>query len=219
MTAYSEFQHNIESARDLTAMYSELRTHRDLGRRGRLPPGHEELLWLPRSSVVAAISSLDAYVHAVLYDRIPRALRSDAIPEALCDAMADVLEIRNGKHFRAVFPIFSKKKIYGSLTKHLRSTRLVFQSYQRPEKIIAAYNLLGHADIFESVANMWRGPETSSEDIKRRLVNYVNRRNQIAHEGDRDANGSIRHMQPKYAKDCVDFTENLVLRLDRIVYD
>ena len=218
MAAHLEFQHNIESAKNLTEMYSELRRRRGLGERGRLPPDHEELLWLPRSAVVAAISSLDAYVHAVLYDRIPRALRSDAIPEALCDSMSDVLEIRNGKHFRVVFAIISKKKIYGALTKHLRDTKLAFQSYQRPEKIIEAYKLLGYADIFELVANMWRGPETSSGDIKRRLVNFVNRRNQIAHEGDRDANGSIRRMQPKYAKDCVDFTENLVLRLNRIVY-
>ena len=219
MTAHFEFQHNIESAKNLTEMYSELRRRRGLGHRGRLPPGHEELLWLPRSAVVAAISSLDAYVHAVLYDRIPRELRSDAIPEALCDAMAGVLEIRNGKHFRGVFRIMSNRKMYRALTRHLRDAKLAFQSYQRPEKIIDAYKLLGHADIFEPVANMWRGPETSSADIKRKLVNYVNRRNQIAHEGDRDANGSIRHMQPKYAIDCVDFTENFVLRLNRIVYD
>ena len=200
-------------------MYSELRRRRRLGHRGRLPPGHEELLWLPRSAVVAAISSLDAYVHGVLYDRIPHALRAETIPEALCVAMAEVLEIRNGKQFRDVFRIVSKKKIHGALSKHLRETRLASESYQRPQKLISAYKLLGHEDIFELVANMWRGPDTSSANIKRRLVNYVNRRNQIAHEGDRDASGAIRHIQPKYAKDCVDFTENLVLRLNRIVYE
>ncbi len=88
-------------------MYSELRKHRGLGQRGRLTPANEDLYWLPRSAVVAALSSLDAYVHAVLDDRIPHALRSNPIPGALCDAMADIVLIRNADSFRDLPPIRS----------------------------------------------------------------------------------------------------------------
>jgi len=50
------------------------------------------------------------------------------------------------------------------------------------------------------------------------LAGYVKRRNQIAHEGDREANGAVRHMQPQYAMKVAAFVENLVFRLNRVVY-
>ena len=200
-------------------MYIELRRERGLGPRGRLPSGNEDLLWLPRSAVVVAIASLDAYIHAVLYDRIPRALRRNPIPENLCEAMARIVAIKDVKTFRRAFPLISGKHRYDRLTNQLRDETLAFQSFQTPDKIIYAYGLIGHTDIFVSVSNIWPGPRTSDEDIKRQLSNYVRRRNQIAHEGDREANETIRHMQPSYAKNCADFIENLVSKLDRVVYE
>lgn len=219
MTAYTDFQHSITSTRNLTAMYSELRRSRGLGPRGRLPPGNEDLLWLPRSGVVAAISSLDAYVHAVVYDRIPHVLRHNPIPDALCKEMSSVIPIRDGNSFGNAFPLISGKNIYDDLTAKLKTETLIFQSYQTPDKIIYAYSLIGHENIFGSVARIWPGPATSDADIKRQLANYVRRRNQIAHEGDREASGAIRHMQPIYAKKCADFIDNLVSRLERLIYN
>ena len=219
MTAYDNFEHSIASTRSLTDMYIELRRERGLGPRGRLPPDNEDLLWLPRSAVVVAIASLDAYIHAVLYDRIPRALRRNPIPEKLCEAMAKIVAIKDVKTFRRAFPLISGKHRYDRLTNQLRDETLAFQPFQTPDKIIYAYGLIGHTDVFVSVSNIWPGPRTSDEDIKRQLSNYVRRRNQIAHEGDREANGTIRHMQPLYAKNCANFIENLVSRLDRVVYE
>ena len=218
MTGYTNFQHSIESTKSLIAMYTELRRLRKLGPRGSLPPGHEDLLWLPRSAVVAAISSLDAYVHAVLYDRIPQVLRQATIPDSLCDAMADIIPIKNGRSFGKVFPLISGKSVHHDLAEQLKATVLAFQSYQTPDKIIFAYKMIGHDAAFSSVSRLWPGPATSETDIKRQLANYVRRRNQIAHEADLDSNGVIRRMQPAYAKKCAAFVENLVSRLDRIVY-
>ncbi|MHC4092850.1 MAG: hypothetical protein ACYSVY_21680 [Planctomycetota bacterium] len=99
MKSYMNFEHSIASAKSLTAMYAELRERRELGQRGRLTTENEDLLWLPRSAVVAALSSLDAYVHAVLYDRIPHALKRAAIPEALGEAMARVVPIKGAPSF------------------------------------------------------------------------------------------------------------------------
>ena len=199
-------------------MYSELRRHRGLAQRGRLTPANEDLLWLPRSAVVAALSSLDAYVHAVLDDRIPHALRSNPIPGALCDAMAGIVRIRNADSFRDAFPIISAANVPAELAKRLRDQSLSFLSFQAPEKILASYDMIGHPLIFNAVSAIWPGPRTTPDYIKRTLWKYVERRNQIAHEGDRDSHGAVRPMQPDYANDCASFIENLVLRLNRVVY-
>jgi len=218
MSAYTDFQHSIAAARSLTSMYTELRHFRGLGPRGRLPPENEDLLWLPRSAIVAAISSLDEYVHAVLYERIPVVLKGNPVPDALCDAMAKVIPIRNEASFRNALRIFSAGDVHAALTTRLRSETLSSATYQAPKRILAAYQMIGHLGIFDLVSAMWPGPRRSADDIKRSLANYVKRRNQIAHEGDREASGAVRHMQPKYANDCADFTENLVSRLNRVVY-
>jgi len=215
---YRDFQHSIASARRLTDMYSELRRHRGLGRRGVLAPPNEDLLWLPRSAVVAALSSLDAYVHAVLYDRIPHALRGNPISDELCNAMANIVPIKSASSFRDALPVILAANVHAKLTARLRDQTLTFLSYQAPEKILAAYDMIGHPSIFDSVSRTWPGPRTSPDILKRRLANYVRRRNQIAHEGDRDKRRRVRHMRPEYANECASFVENLVLRLNRVVY-
>lgn len=218
MTAHLHFQHSITAAQKLTEMYKELRRHRQLGQRGRLTPQNEDLLWLPRSAVVASLSALDAYIHTVLKEKIPHALRMEPIPLPLCDAMASIIPIKNGANFRDAIPVISAANIYLELSERLNDKTLSFLSYQAPEKIIAGYELIGHHNIFDSVSQLWPGPNTTATDIKHILANYVKRRNQIAHEGDREANGAVRHMQPAYANECSEFIENLVSRLNRVVY-
>lgn len=218
MKPYEDFENSISSTRDLIEMYFELRKSRKLKRRGRLPPGNEDLFWLPRSAVVAAISSLDAYVHAVLYDRIPHALRSNPIPDALCKKMAEIIPIKDANSFRQAFSLISGSNIYNELTEKIQEESLSSQSLQAPRKIIYAYELIGFSNIFTLVSQSWPGPATTDEDIKRFLVNYVNRRNQIVHEGDRERGGSVRPIQALYAQKCADFVENLAKRLNSIVY-
>ena len=70
------FQRSLSGALSLYEMYVELRAVRGIGKRGKLDYENEDLLWLPRSSVVISMSALDTYVHAVLSDRIPHVLRS-----------------------------------------------------------------------------------------------------------------------------------------------
>jgi hypothetical protein len=218
MTAYTHFQHSIAAARQLILMYKELRRHRGLGQRGSLTPANEDLLWLPRSAVVACLSSQDAYIHAIIVEKIPQALRANPVPAALCDAMADILPIKNANTFRDALPIIAAPDVYLELAKRLNDRSISFLSYQAPEKIVAGYELIGYPNIFDSVSDIWPGPRTSAGDLRRTLANYVKRRNQIAHEGDREATGVVRHMQPVYAHDCVGFVESFVSRLNRIVY-
>lgn len=218
MTAIANFQSSITTADHLLGMYTELRRHRGLGQRGRLDAANLDLLALPRSAVVAAMSALDSYVHSVLYEQIPIALQADPVPTALCEAMSGILTIKNANTFRDALPLLLAPDSAAELCKRLKEQTLGFLSYQAPEKIIAGYALLGKDGIFDSVANLWPGPGTSADDIKRNLVGYVKRRNQIAHEGDHDQAGQPRAMQPAYASDCRDFISGLAERLNRVVY-
>lgn len=218
MTAYTDFQNSITSARSLTAMYKELRRSRNLGQRGALTAANEDLLWLPRSAVVSAISAMDAYIHAVIVDKLPSALAAQNIPVSLCDMVAELIPIKNGTSFKSTFPLISVPNLSTTLVAKIQAEKLSYLSYQMPDKVIEGYNLIGYGGIFGLVSDIWPGPNTTEKDIKDTLVRYVKRRNQIAHEGDREASGAVRHMQPKYADDCANFISNLVQKLNRVVY-
>jgi hypothetical protein len=217
MLPFSDFQNSIASARSLIAMYKELRKFRKLGQRGRLTAMNEDLLWLPRSAVVASLSSLDAYVHAVILDRAPVALKVNPIPPALCKEMAEIIPIKNSKSFSDAMQIIAAPDIYSALVSKLEE-QLSVQTYQAPGKISAGYDMIGFPDVFGSVSALWQGRRSTADDLKRTLSNYVKRRNQIAHEGDRERSGAVRHMQPEYAEKCADFVENLVRRMNQVVY-
>ena len=164
MTALDHFNASISAASKLVAMYEELRRHRNLGRRGRLDAANIDLLWLPRSAVVASMSALDAYVHAVLYERIPHALRANVVPESLCEAMSSVIQIKNENGFRSALPILHAADSITILSDKFKSETLVFQTCQAPDKIITGYKLIGYNTIFEDVANIWPGPNTTAGD-------------------------------------------------------
>jgi hypothetical protein len=164
------------------------------------------------------MSALDAYIHSVLYEQIPIALRTNPVPQPLCDAMAVVLPIKNANGFKDALPLLSASDSLVQLCAKLREQSLGFLSYQAPDKIIAGYALIGRDRIFQDVADIWPGPRTSADDIKRHVAGYAKRRNQIAHEGDRDAKGKPRPMQPAYASECRMFIDGLASRLNRVVY-
>ncbi|MHB8139952.1 MAG: hypothetical protein ACYDHD_01635 [Vulcanimicrobiaceae bacterium] len=145
MSTIQDFRATIGAADQLLAMYAELRKSRKLGARGALPQTEQDLLWLPRAAVVVALSTMDAYIHAVLYERIPIALKSSIIPEALAVAMADQLTIKNGAGFASAYPIIASQNPETRLLDKLYDSRLQFESYQQPDKIIQAYSLMGIA--------------------------------------------------------------------------
>lgn len=219
MTALLQFAHNIDASDKLVAMYRQLRAFRNLGARGRLSAENQDLLWLPRSAVVAAISALDTYVHNVVKDRLPHLFaQGNVIPESLAEQLALMMPIKNANGFRLAVPLLLAHDTVAQLLMKLEDNYLLFQSFQAPEKIIEAYRLIGVNDVFERVSDLWPGPNTSPEDLKRRLAGYVRRRNQIAHEGDLEANGQQRPMQPEYAIQCQEYLASLVNRLNQVAY-
>lgn len=203
-------------------MYTELRKNRGLGARGRLDDENQDLLWLPRSAVVAAISALDAYVHQVVRERLSAMFAGPIpppnIPTGICDALAGILQIKSGAHFKEAVPLLMSHDTLAQLLQKFDQEKLQFQSFQAPDKIIEAYGLIGELNVFDRVSDLWPGPNTTAADLRRRLTSFVQRRNQIAHEGDLERHGAQRPMQPDYALSCRDFVVNLVTRLDQIVF-
>jgi len=218
MTVHAQFLNNIGPADRYISMYRELRTSRGLGARGALSAANQDLLWLPRAAVVASVSALDSYMHSMLYERIPVILNSPNVPDALCEALSSHISIKNAGGFRNALPLLKNHDTLGEIFAILKSETLSFLSYQAPDKIIAGFALIGEDQIFDRVSARWPGPGTTADRIRRDLVNYVKRRNQIAHEADAEANGISRPMQPEYALGCKDFVVNLTLRLNRIAY-
>jgi hypothetical protein len=163
------------------------------------------------------MSALDAYVHAVICEKIPLAFLQTPVPNALCEMAAAEISIKNAASFKEALPIITAADSIAQLSIRIEG-KLSFLSYQAPDKIIAGYKLIGYDSVFDNVAGFWPGPRTTADDIKRTLSKYYKRRNNIAHEGDREASGAERAMQPQYAKECQDFVENLVVRLNRVVY-
>lgn len=220
MTPLNNFSVNLQAAEQLLKMYAELRKSRGLGARGSLDKKNSDLTWLPRSSVVASISALDNYIHDVLYDRIPVALTGDTeISKSLAESMATLMPIKNDEQFRAARTLLKSHSTLEDLSQKLRSKKLQFESYQSPDKILAAYRLIGFDDVFEAASALWQGPDTSADSIKRELSKYAERRNKIAHEGDLEhKSGTPRPMRLDYASRCKQFVAILVGRLDQIVY-
>lgn len=219
MPALQQFHRNIEASDKLVAMYRELRNSRRLGARGRLDAENQDLLWLPRSAVVAAISALDTYVHSLVKAKLPEMFAAGReVPDSLAKQLATLLPLKDANTFRQAVPLLQSHDTIGQLLKKLEANFLQFQSFQAPDKIIDAYRLIGFENIFADVSNQWPGPNTTAEDLKRRLAGYVQRRNQIAHEGDLEASGDQRPMQPDYAIDCGEFVSNLVNRLHQVAY-
>lgn len=219
MTALSSFLTNIKACDQLLAMYSEIRRSRGIGLRGSVGQQNQDLIWLPRSAVVAAVSALDSYVHDVLYEQIPLVLSSThEIPTSLATAMASVRPIKNADDFRSARQLLASPNTLHELFLIFRKTKLEFASYQAPDKVIAAYSLIGLPDIFEKVSGLWQGPNSNSEDIKEHLARYVARRNKIAHEADLEHSGTPRPMRSVYASDCRSFVDGLVARLNQVVY-
>jgi hypothetical protein len=132
--------------------------------------------------------------------------------------MAAVRPIKTADDFRSARTLLASHNTLHELFLIFRKSKLEFASYQAPDKVIAAYSLIGLPDIFDRASGLWQGPDSSPQDIKERLARYVARRNKIAHEADLEQSGTPRPMRSIYASNCKSFIASLVSRLNSVVY-
>lgn len=62
----------------------------------------------------------------------------------------------------------------------------------------------------EKISKRWQGPDSSSEEIKKKLFRYAQRRDQLVHEADLDNNNKTRRIAVDYAFKIKIFVEKMV---------
>lgn len=171
--AFSEFEANLEYARDLVSGGQPLE---------RLDIKAFDVAELYRAAWVQAVSALDHWVHRELYDRalgfalnidLPRPRRFPTLRISM-QLFEDVHH--HGKPLREVF------------AEQLRA-QFGYLSFQAPEKIKDALGHVSDIPLWPAVAKRISEETdrpTRHDEVQGRLKEIVGRRNQIAHEADRD---------------------------------
>ncbi len=192
-TAKSLFDLNIQSSEDLLNLYDGIEK---LGTK-------LEITWLLRAIVVFSVSALDAYFHDKVKYRAGKFDLKD-LPPSLAK-----FEIPLGDLTKWDEAERKGNVIRNWLVEHFSTIPL-----QRQEAISAAFKLVG-------IDSVWATIEPNSPDRERMLEQiqgYTNRRNQVAHEGDRESSRKsgkkLRAIDRQYAKDCMEFAKNLVAKIE-----
>lgn len=128
------------------------------------------------------------------------------------------ISVKKGADVKAAMKYVQSHEPHKLISETMKEDNFQYASFQSPDKINNAYRFIGVMNIFEEVARRWPGPGTTSENLKRRLQVFYKRRNQIAHEGDLDSSHNVRVITPDYSKQCKEFIEALVSKLDDIVF-
>lgn len=220
MKPLEQFEINVGSADNYLSMYRELRKLKELGSRGRLDEENKYLMWLPRATIVASIAALDAYVHQVLYVRIPQELADEQIElsEELAELVGRVMPTKKNPEIRVAMSFVRSRDGAKLLADKIREKILAYSSYQDPKNILKAFRIIRINDIFWEVAQRWPDTNRSPDDMVNELRNYSKRRNQIAHESDLDGKNEPRTITPDYGKKCLGFVRELVERVDRVAF-
>jgi hypothetical protein len=168
---------------------------------------HDQLTDLLRASLVMGVSAMDAYFHSKICAYIVKAAnRGDKMPNALKKANMTVLDFISAKKY--------KRKMQ-ALRNALERT-LGYQSLQQAKNIEDALGLIGITKYWSSIAARIGTP---IEDLKKKLVQYVKRRNQIAHEGDlsksKKARNQPHELKPNKVVEALDFFDKLVTHSER----
>ncbi len=192
-SAKSLFDLNITSAEHCMKLYDGIRK---LG-------SNLKISWLLRAAVVFSISALDAYFHDKIKYRagkfsaseMPPAMAAFKIPLRGLTKWEDAQ--RKGNVLR------------NWLTEHF-STRPL----QRQVDIADALKLVGITDLWATIEP--NSPKRNA--LLSDMASQIRRRNQIAHEGDRDPSRrggkKVRPIDPKYAQGCIDLVKELVTRIE-----
>ena len=141
MSPFDQFKVNLQVARDYLVIYREMRQLKKLGTRGKLNATNQHLLWLPRAAVVTSLGALDAYVHQVLYAKVPSILGdpSSQLSDSLCNLVIEVFPVKKTSDVRNALSIIRSSTGPLDVAERIRHEKLGFEAMQSTDKIITAY--------------------------------------------------------------------------------
>ena len=192
-TAKSLFDLNIQSSEEMLKLYDGIEK---LGTK-------LEITWLLRAVVVFSVSALDAYFHDKVKYRAGKFGLQD-MPPSLAK-----FEIPLGDLSKWDEAERKGNVIRNWLVEHFSTIPL-----QRKEAISDALKLVG-------VDAVWATIEPNTPLMKQMLEDmqgYIKRRNQVAHEGDRESSRKsgkkLRAIDRQYAEDCMNFVKGIVGKIE-----
>ena len=187
------FDRNLGSSHDLLKLYDGIS---NLGTR-------LDVSWLLRSVIVFSVAALDTYFHDKVRYRAGQLGLQD-MPPALAKFSICMSEL----------PKWDAAQRKGNVIRNWVTDYLAKRPLQRKQDIAEALKLVGIQDLWSTIE-----PDNHArQKLFDALDAYVDRRNKIAHEGDRETSRrsgkKLRKIDRGYARDCVDFIADLVGRIE-----
>jgi len=192
-TAKSLFDLNIQSSEDLLKLYDGIEK---LGTR-------LEISWLLRAVVVFSVSALDAYFHDKVKYRAGRFNLQD-MPPALAKFEVPIGDLTK----------WDDAERKGNIIRNWLTDYYAPRPLQRQDDITNALKMVGVDSVWATIEPNAPKRDTMLEQMK----DLVRRRNQIAHEGDRESSRKsgkkLRGIDLTYAQSSMDFAQSLVQRIE-----
>jgi restriction system protein len=165
-----------------------------------------------RAALVAAVSAIDRYFHDIVVEHAWALLskKEDDVPKELQKLSIPVLEAK-----KALAKLHSDRSSRpGYIVKKAIQDVLYRQTFQNPDDIARAGQMLGIKDFWRKVAGKISGGSTS-ERVTASLRALARRRNQIVHEADlirktKAKKTTLRDITEKEAADWINWTEQFI---------
>lgn len=193
-TAASLFDKNIESASHCLTLYDGI-----IG----LNPKGVDLEWILRAGVVFVVSALDTYFHDKVKYRVGKYSLHN-IPPALAKLEIQISSIS----------AWDGAKRKGNVLRNWVTDHLATKPLQSPERIAESLKLAG-------IDGIWATIEPDNNGRKQLLDKFgalIKRRNQIAHEGDREqsrkSGKKVRNITRAYLVESIAFASEIVERIE-----
>lgn len=191
--ARSLFEKNIQSAEQCLALYDGVK---------RLET-RLQIDWLLRAGVVFVVSAIDAYFHDRIRYRVGR-YTLDELPNALAK-----FEVPLGDLIR-----WDEAQRKGNVLRNWVTKYLSTKPLQSQHAIADALKLAGIINFWDTIE-----PDKSKRsDLLEELNELVKRRNQIAHEGDREQARNkgkrLRSIDRRFLKRAIAFAKTLVGKVE-----
>jgi hypothetical protein len=202
-TAFDLFDKCIERARNLLKIHAQAH--------GKQAKPERHLADCHRAAIVLSIAALDAYVRALVLNRITELLIDSGreLPAPL------TARIKNFLNNDALLEAARKDDLVERVEKAFKND-FEKKSFQGLDVISEALELIGHSNVFHEIAIH---KKLNEDTLRKELTHYTMRRHTIAHRGDYD----LTQIPPKEltvtkaeAEACIKLVDNIASGLNFI---
>lgn len=192
-SAKSLFEQNIVSARDCLDLFdgvAKLKTALNVD-------------WVLRASIVFVVSAIDTYFHDKIRYRVGR-YSLENLPPAMAGFQVPIAELIN----------WDKAKRKGNVLRNWVTEHYSVRPLQSQQAITEALKLADIHSLWDTI----EPDKTAKKELLATFNQLIKRRNEIAHEGDRQqsrrSGKKLRPIDRDQAADAIEFAEDLVNRIE-----